>query len=69
MTPEPFEMSMVRVNHIAPLARRALTKLGEEFVRGVEKAFVLEGFPRPGSSVEIQWSQSLQNFVITKTVP
>ena len=46
-----------------------VTTLGEEFVRGVERTFVLEGFPRPGSSVEIQWSQSLQNFVITKTVP
>ena len=36
-----------------------VTTLGEEFVHGVERTFVLEGFPRPGSSVELQWSQSL----------
>ncbi len=46
-----------------------VTTLGAEFVRGVEKTFTLEGFPSPGESVEIQWSQSLQNFVIAKTIP
>lgn len=40
--------------------------LGENFVQGVERTCTLEGFPRPGESVEIQWSESLQNFVITK---
>jgi len=42
-----------------------VTTLGEEFLRGVEGEYVLEDFPYPGSSVVIEWEQSLQNFVIS----
>ena len=41
-----------------------VTTLGQEFLRGVQGEYVLEGFPNAGSSVVIQWNQSLQNFVI-----
>ena len=43
-----------------------VTKLGTEFLRGAsQKGYVLEGFPEEGSSVTVEWQQSLQNFVIT----
>ena len=43
-----------------------VTTLGQEFLRGANGQYVLEGFPHPGSSVVIEWEQSLQNFVITE---
>ena len=42
-----------------------VTTLGQEFLRGAEGRYVLDGFPTPGNSVVIEWEQSLQNFVIT----
>lgn len=44
-----------------------VTTLGTEFLRGAAGGWMLDDFPNPGQSVEIQWSESLQNFVITGT--
>ena len=44
-----------------------VTTLGEEFLKGATGGWVLGDFPDRGQSVEIQWSESLQNFVITGT--
>lgn len=41
-----------------------VTTLGQEFLTGVSGQFTLAGFPQNGSSVNIRWQQSLQNFVI-----
>lgn len=38
---------------------------GQEFVEGVMGEFTLEDFPDAGSSVGIEWRQSIQNFAIT----
>ena len=44
-----------------------VTRLGTEFLRGAsQKKYVLEDFPEEGSSVTVEWQQSLQNFVITE---
>ena len=51
------------------LGRAAITvtRLGTEFLRGAsQKKYVLEDFPEEGSSVTVEWQQSLQNFVITE---
>ena len=39
---------------------------GQEFMKEVMGAFTLEDFPDTGSSVEIEWRQSIQNFAITE---
>ena len=52
------------------LGRAAITvtRLGTEFLRGAsQKKYVLEDFPEEGSSVTVEWQQSLQNFVITES--
>ena len=41
-----------------------VTTLGQEFLTGASGQFRLAGFPQNGSSVDISWQQSLQNFVI-----
>lgn len=41
-----------------------VTTLGQDFLRGAGGRYVLDGFPDQGSSVTIEWSQSLQNFII-----
>ena len=44
-----------------------VTRLGTEFLRGASQSeYVLEDFPEEGSSVTVEWQQSLQNFVITE---
>ena len=46
-----------------------VTTLGEEFPKGLEGEYVLEGFPDPDTSVVIRWEESLQNFVIVERTP
>jgi endonuclease YncB( thermonuclease family) len=41
-----------------------VTTLGVEFLQGASGEFTLSDFPQPGSSITIQWQESLQNFVI-----
>lgn len=43
-----------------------VTTLGEEFLRGVEGACVVEDFPHLGQRVTLEWQQNQQNFVITE---
>jgi uncharacterized delta-60 repeat protein len=40
--------------------------LGSSFLRGAEGAYTLQGFPEPGSSVDVSWSEGLQGFVLRK---
>lgn len=40
--------------------------LDSSFERGLSGNYVLEGFTRAGESVEIQWSEAAQNFVIVR---
>ena len=42
-----------------------VTTFGQEFLTNVEGSFTLSDFPQPGSSVEVEWHEALQNFVIT----
>ena len=42
-----------------------VTTLGEEFVRDVTGACVVEDFPTTGETVTLEWQQNQQNFVIT----
>ena len=46
-----------------------VTTLGEEFPKGLEGEYVLDGFPDSESSVVIRWEESLQNFVIVERNP
>ena len=46
-----------------------VTTLGEEFPRGLEGEYVLDGFPDSESAVVIRWEESLQNFVIVERYP
>ncbi len=46
-----------------------VTTLGEEFRRGLEGTWEVDGFPDPNSSVTIEWSEALQNFVIVEHNP
>ena len=46
-----------------------VTTLGEEFPKGLEGEFILDGFPDSESSVVIRWEESLQNFVIIDKLP
>ena len=41
-----------------------VTTLGEEFVRGVEGACVVEDFPMRGERVTLRWQQTSQNFAV-----
>jgi hypothetical protein len=41
--------------------------LEQPFVTGLEGTYVLEGFPGPGESVTVRWSEAAQNFVIVET--
>lgn len=38
--------------------------LGTTFLSGAEGTYTLQGFPEPGSSVDVTWSQGLQGFVL-----
>ena len=42
-----------------------VTTFGQEFLTGVAGNFTTPDFPQPGSSVEVEWQEALQNFVIT----
>ena len=46
-----------------------MTTLGEEFPKGLDGEFILDGFPDSESSVVIRWEESLQNFVIIDQLP
>ena len=46
-----------------------VTTLGEEFAEDLAGRFELDGFPDSGSSVTVEWSESLQNFVIVEHDP
>ena len=46
-----------------------VTTLGEEFPRGLEGEYRLDGFPDSESAVVIRWEESLQNFVIVDRYP
>ena len=46
-----------------------VTTLGEEFVRGVEGACMVEDFPMLGERVTLRWQQNSQNFVIAGGSP
>jgi hypothetical protein len=41
-----------------------VTGLGEPFVEGLSAEYDLEGFPAPGDSVRVRWSEADQNFII-----
>ncbi len=41
-----------------------VTGLGEPFVEGLSAEYDLEGFPAPGESVRVRWSEADQNFII-----
>ena len=41
--------------------------LGTQFLTGASGTYTLDEFPQTGRQVTIQWQESLQNFVITKT--
>ena len=45
-------------------AQVTITLLDEEFLRGVQARFVLDGFPEAGERTTVAWSQARQNFVI-----
>ena len=75
--PPPFSLSSAatieRVSHILTVyadgveiddASVQVTTLGQEFVRGATRQYLVTDFPRPGRSVLLEWSESLQNFVI-----
>ena len=53
-------------NRSAPITV-TVTTLGHEFLRGVEKEVSFTGFPSAGDGINLQWQQSLQNFVIRGT--
>ena len=42
---------------------------GEEFLQGASGQFAVNGFPQSGDSIELEWQQSLQNFVIAQGAP
>jgi len=54
------------VSSVIAEATVTVTTLGEEFSQGVEGSYELEGFPGPGQSVVVEWSEALQNFVIVE---
>ena len=41
-----------------------VTTFGQEFLQGATGAYTLFDFPRIGTSTEIEWEESSQNFVI-----
>ncbi len=41
-----------------------VTTLGEEFVEGLQRSFLVADFPRPGEQVQGVWQESQQNFVL-----
>ena len=41
-----------------------VTTLGVEFLTGASGTFTLDDFPQPGQSVDVEWQEPLQNFVI-----
>ena len=42
-----------------------VTTFGEQVLRGVSGTFPLSDFPHVGDTTQVQWAESLQNFVIT----
>ena len=42
---------------------------GQEFLRGKSGTTTVDGFPAPGSSVELTWRESLQAFEIDRVLP
>lgn len=47
----------------------AVATLGQEYRRGLQGQWELDGFPDPHSSVTVEWSEALQNFVIVEHDP
>ena len=45
----------------------SVTTLGAEFLQGVAGECGLEDFPMLGQTVTLEWQQSSQNFVITRS--
>ena len=43
-----------------------VTTLGEEFLRGASREFVVEDFPADGNDISLSWQETTQNFVIQK---
>jgi parallel beta-helix repeat protein len=41
--------------------------LGEEFLTGAHEDFTLKDFPVSGQEIKLQWQESMQNFVISKS--
>ena len=41
-----------------------VTTLGAEFLTGASGTFTLDDFPQPGESIDVEWQEPLQNFVI-----
>ena len=62
---------MVAVVDGEELARASVTvtTVDGEYPQGLEGAYILEGFPRPGASVVVRWEELLQNFVIVEREP
>ena len=46
-----------------------VTTLGLVFLEGVSGGGAINDFPEAGSSVEVRWQQSLQNFIIARVQP
>ena len=49
------------------LSEFKVTTFGQEFLQGASGAYSLFNFPRAGSTAVIEWDQSSQNFVVTRT--
>ena len=43
-----------------------VTGLDEEFIKGLSGTYRLDDFPHPGDSVDVEWSESAQNFIIVR---
>ncbi len=43
-----------------------VTTLGEDFVRGLTKAYPIQNFPAAGQSAPVRWSEAHQNFVLAR---
>lgn len=44
-----------------------VTTLGEEFLTGAREDFTLKDFPTSGKEIKLQWQESMQNFVVSKS--
>jgi hypothetical protein len=50
-------------------AEFTVTTLGSGYLRGLTGSYRLPGFPAPGEATQVQWEESLQNFVIAGVEP